>query len=492
MFEKNQWTNPILSPIPRTTHTMLNELDRLLPGKIAVKEDSRRLTYHDLHRTTLEIGAALLKRGITPGKVVLLDLPMGIPLLICFLAVTRIGAVAFPVHRLLRPEEIEWMIRLAKPILAIRAEFHANNDPPTLQWAELLASASKIAMFQQPDEADPALLRITSGSTGRPKVIQINHRQLCRRISNPGFQYQPDYIYGCPYPYAFPCYHLIAVLGAGGLVVFRPAATAGQIERMILEEKISCFWGTPAMYEQIAATTRPVIKLPSLRLAISSGAHLRASAAQSVENRWKAPLYQAYGQSELGYLTEAGPGTPRESVGAAVAGVKFLIESKEGAVLPPGKSGRILVQTATGFAGYLSGEPLRVDADGWLATGDLGYLDRAGFLYLTGRENDLIHVGGFKVDPLEIAAVISEFNGVKDVLVFGRPHKLRGELVAAAVETDLPLNPVDLRKFCRRRLPRYKCPREIFIFREFPRNVLGKVNRPQLFERLENISVCRQ
>ena len=134
------------------------------------------------------------------------------------------GAVALPVHRLLKQEEIDWLIQLAKPRLAIGTDFHLTNLP-VLQCEELLVPHSEADLPIQPTEEDIALLRITSGTTGRPKVIQVTHRQLCRRVANPGIYYQTEHIYGCPFPYAFPGYHIMTALGAGGQVVFRHAAT---------------------------------------------------------------------------------------------------------------------------------------------------------------------------------------------------------------------------------------------------------------------------
>lgn len=483
MCDQVGWGNNVLAPSPRTIDSMLTELDRVLNEKAAVKDGGQELTYGELHRYSLRMAHALKEKGTRPGDVILLDLSVGIPLLVSFLAVTRMGAIALHVHRLLKQDEITWLMHLSKPCLAIGGDFHLTNLP-TFSWEDLNLSSLPKEVLSPPMESDTAMLRITSGTTGRPKVIQVSQRQLCRRIANPGVHYRSDDVYGCPSPYAFPCYHIVTALGSGGKVVFRHAATQWQIERMIEEDQISCFWGVPSMYEQVAMAGSPAVEFSSLRSAISSGAYLSEKTARAVMKRWKTPLYQFYGQSELGFLTESGPDTPTGSVGKSVYGVQIRIGDSEGKHTSDNMRGRVQVQTETGFPPYLSGEQLPIDEEGWWTTGDLGYLDQNGNLFLTGRESELIHVGGFKVDPLEVADIIREFDGVKDAYVFSRPHPLRGEMVAAAVETDGLLTPGEIRKLCHRKLPRHKCPRKVFMISKLPRNPLGKINRLELLNLL--------
>lgn len=474
------WENPVIGPTQFTIDAMFNALAKQIPGKIAVREGEQEYTFADLNNESKRIAGIISRYGITTGQIIVLDLPVGIQLLLALLGISRMGVIALHLHDLLRPEEVASIIRLMKPVACIGRNFHQL----ALSTLELnsLTNYSDQDMTQPPTPENIALIRTSSGTTGSPKLIAVSHAQLCRRLRSPGRHYSFDHVYGCSLPHMFPSYQIITALGAGGTVVFRPAVTLNKIERFIFEEKITCFWGIPAFYDQMTNENIPsASNLPSLKFVVSSGSYLSSQTIATVIKRWQVPLIQFYGQSELGFYTESTADTPSGSVGRPVPGVTIRIIDLEGHHLNSGQIGRVQVQAGVSFGGYLSGENAPIDGEGWFMTGDLGYLDSEGNLFLTGRENLLIHVGGFKVSPEEVAAIIDQIPGIQETFVFGEVHPIRGEIVVAAVVAS-DLNEKSIRNYCRKLLPRYKCPFKVYFLSELPRNALGKVSLPMLRE----------
>jgi len=482
------WTNPYLPRITRTTHALLAEAASLWPSLDAVRENGKTLTYAQLNENTLAIGDRLRAKGIGQGDVLALDLPVGVDLLQAFLGVTRLGAAALPLHTLLSPADVKALLDASDPRACLGSHHHATRLEV---WSpgDLAAIGNSSRDCPAPREDDPALLRTTSGSTGYPKLIKLSHLQICRRIAHPGSHYRRGEVYGCPSRYAFPAYQLLSALCVGATVVFRHAVTAMQVEKFIAEEDLTCFWGIPSLYTQIARLGGSYAGgLGRLRAAVTSGAVLAQELRMAVEQRWGVPVYQMYGQSETGYLTEADQATPANSVGLPAPGVELRIAGGEGNILPRGETGVIQARTEAPFNGYLTGEASPLTDDGWFITGDLGYMDAQGFLYLQGRADDMIQVGGFKVSAAEISAVLQGMPGLREVYIFALPHDLRGEAVAAAVVAEDGIRPIDVRRYARRFLPRRKQPVEVYIVNELPKSPLGKVQKQRLLEDLSRDS----
>ncbi|MFO1522384.1 MAG: fatty acid--CoA ligase family protein [Kiritimatiellia bacterium] len=313
--------------------------------------------------------------------------------------------------------------------------------------------------------------------------MPLTHRQLLRRVAAPGAWYTPGRRHGCAHAHLFPGYQVLTALAAGGTVVFEPLHAASPLEEFLRDRRIEWLWGSPALFALVARQKQPLADpLPALQAAVSSGAILEPECADAVRRRWGVPVWQGYGQSELGFLPESGPGSAPDSAGRAVPGVILRVADEAGLSLPCGREGRILARLEHPFPGYLGGEPSPVGADGWIATGDLGCLDAAGDLQVSGRDTDQIQVAGNKVFAREVEAVIRACPGIADAAVFSLPHPLWGEVVAAAVvaRAEPPPTRRDVLRFCRDRLQAWKCPRQLLFLPELPRSALGKVDLPRL------------
>lgn len=480
-----RWHHPFLTPLPPLLPAVLDALaGSPVADQPAVADARRELSFRELRLRARALAAHLLKQGIHAGDpLVLTDRP-GLALCEAFLAAGMIGAPVLHLHALLRPEDITHVVNLVRPKAVLGP---ALNGLPTLPILQSSCPEAETRVLPVITDSDLVLqYRLTSGSTGKPKVIPLSHRRLLNRVASPGQWYTPGRRHGCTQAHMFPSYQVLTALAAGGTVVFRPLHSSAALEEFLYEERVELLWGIPALYALVARANRPLRNpLPSLRAAVSSGAAIEPGCAAAVSRRWGVPLWQGYGQSELGYLTETGTGSPPGSVGRAVPGVCLRIVDESGCPLPCGMEGRIQARLEDPFPGYLGGEPSPLEADGWVTTGDLGVLDADGELHVRGRETDQIQVAGNKVHAREVEALLRSIPGVEEVAVFALPHPLRGEIVAAAVATTAVLptaNRATLLRFCREHLQSWKCPRVLLVLSGLPRNALGKVDMPRLRE----------
>jgi fatty-acyl-CoA synthase len=203
----------------------------------------------------------------------------------------------------------------------------------------------------------------------------------------------------------------------------------------------------------------------------------------------RATFINMYGQSEGAPLTMVRPSDLVElrasTVGRAVDGVELRIAGLDGSTLPIGEVGEVLARGVCLMNGYegLPTDDQAIDADGWLHTGDLGYLDPEGYLRLAGRIKDVIIRGGENISPSEIETELAAIDGVADAKVMGAPHAILGESVEACViaQDAAPFDAGRVLEALRSRMPRYKVPAHIFAFSEFPLNVNGKLDQRALY-----------
>ena len=242
---------------------------------------------------------------------------------------------------------------------------------------------------------------------------------------------------------------------------------------------------TPALLGALVGQTQAPPAHLRLRLIQAAGATLTDEVRRAAAARYGAAIVQRYGMSECpGIMASPGAGSPPGSVGKPTAGMEVRLIDGTGRPVLDGESGDLVVRSPVVMLGYLD-EPEATAAalrDGWLHTGDTARRDAEGFYTLVGRRGLQINVGGMKVTPEEVEAVLEHHPGVREVVVVPQPDRARGEVLRAIVvpEGATP-DAQELRRFCRARLAGYKVPRVIVFRREpLPRSAFGKVLRQQL------------
>ncbi len=478
------------------------------------------LTFTEWDEQSNQLARFLVSRGVAKGDRVSVYLPSDEVLrwIVAYAAVHKAGAVAVPTNTRLTARELTTILGHAE----IRAMFTCADlletayevrehvpsfelivtaggaldgaDPasaPTVDF-DAARDSQDPADFQVPTAADDlADIMYTSGTTGLPKGVAVRHRNIAMIPNNEPHWSNAGWMHGAPL-FTFAGLSFVYNPMKMGLVgYYLPKFDATRWMELVASERPRMAFIVPAMAELLVS--RPDFEdhdLTSL-VAVSIGsAPLAPSTLERLQERLPgATVSNSYGMSEAGpaYIT-----MPKEesrkrtgSVGKPTAPLEAKIVDEDGNELPAGEVGELLTRMPGRQREYYKDDAATESTwtpDGWLRSGDLGYIDADGYLYLVGRKKDLIIRGGNNVYPTDIEAAILEHPEVQEAAVIGVPHKILGEDIAAFV-VRVPgstLSAAQLKDFCSERLADYKRPREIHWETELPRNATGKVVKHQL------------
>ena len=456
--------------------------------------------------------------GLREGEVLALMLHNGPELLEAMLAARHLGAYWCPINWHYKADEVGHILRDSgarvllvepslRPVVAAGVPDAvtvvtvtpdagtAGPDGPS--WAALRDAAS-------PDREAPAAPRsamlYTSGTTGRPKGIRrqaatpeqaAQGQDRLRRVigSEPGMRA----LVSAPLYHSAPNSFAMAAAQSGGLLVVEPRFDAEATLRLIEHHAITHAYLVPTMYVRLLRLPEEVRRrhdLGSIRFVSSTGSPCPAAVKRAMIDWWGPVIHEAYGSSELGYMTlltsEQALRKPG-SAGLPLPGVQLRILDEGGRALPRGEAGLIYVRTeqAADFT-YNHGDGARraMERDGHLTMGDVGYLDDDGFLFIVDRAADMVISGGVNIYPAEVEAVLHGMPGVADCAVFGIPHAEFGEALAAAVQLapGQTLDAGQVQAWLRERIAGYKVPSVVAFHAELPREDTGKIFKRRLRE----------
>ena len=429
-------------------------------------------------------------------------LPNGMDMAVTLLGVACAGA-ALPFNPTYREAEYEAYFRETRLDALLVA---ANDEGEAVRAARALSlpllrlnsdggiegvsRSSTVAPRPSPD--DVALVLLTSGSTGRAKAVPLTHRNVCTSAGDVARSMGLSRTDRCLA--MWEQFHvgglvdlLLAPLMSGGLLVCTPGFDAARFFEMLPVVRPTWFQGVPATLNELvvhARRNRLAIRPHSLRLLRSVAAALPPQVMRDLEETFGVPVIQTFGMTEAGPLitSTALPPAQRKpgSVGRS-CGPQVRIVGPGGETLPVSETGEVAVRGDNVFSGY-ENDPdanARQFRDGWFYTGDLGYLDQDGDLFLTGRIKQLINRGGEKVNPQELDDALMAHEAVAQAACYAVPHRTLGEDVAAAVvlRDGRTVAPEELRAFLRSRLVAFKVPSRIRIVDDLPRNMIGKIDR---------------
>jgi O-succinylbenzoic acid--CoA ligase len=461
------------------------------PDALALVIGERTYTYFELMSLVDDLCGRLDAVGVKKGDKVAALLPNGLDYVCLIHALAKIGAVFVPLNTRLTDEEIQWQIERADcKFLVCIDELPAVPVQP-IMLDELARIAPTDFSSVDIDLAAVQSVVFTSGTTGKPKGAQITFGNLyySALASAERLGALPDDRWLCSLPF----YHV------GGLsIIFRsaiygssivlPEATSTEgIIRAMHESQATIVSLVPTqLYRMLEAGFEPP---SSLRLILLGGAAASPELVQRCIER-DLPISLTYGLTEA--ASQVATATPEQvrakpgSVGKPLAGTGVRIVDYEGYDVPPGVHGEIVVSGDTVMRGYL-GQP---ETNGTFRTGDVGYLDTDGDLWLVQRRSDLIVCGGENVYPAEVEAVLRQHPAVEDVCVVGISDPEWGQRVAAmvALREGGSLTETDLIAFSRERLAGYKEPRKIVFVDELPQTASGKVQRRVVQEKLSAVS----
>lgn len=478
-----------MSPDPQTLADFVAQHARRTPSAEALIEPGpprHSITWAELAQRVDQAAAGYAASGLSAGDRVLLSGHLDIDTVVCYLGALRAGLIVVPINPQLTAQELGRVIEHSGSQLLVE-QTRVGAGIRRVTPAELLATG--VAEPPAPVAVDPesiAVIVYTAGTSGTPKGVMLSHRAMLAHNAHMHALgvFRPGTVALALLP-IFHVFGLNALLGQAlyeGVACVLADQLPDSICRLLVAEKVSHLAVTPSVLYRMLADPELTAAAGSLRTITSGAAPLAAALANQFTQLTGIPVQQGYGLSEAapGVATTLGGtflGTGH--VGRPYAGVEVRIDPIDG---QDARTGEIVIRGANLFSGYWPDGADGPDADGWFATGDLGYLDD-GELFVVARLRELIIVSGFNVYPNEIEAVLESHPDVEAAAVIGQPDEQTGERVIAFVTGNVLVG--ELTEFAAERLSRYKVPTEILVLGAMPRTPTGKLRKGLLRDLLD-------
>jgi len=507
-------------------------------------------SYGELRALVTSLQHSLLAAGVSPGSRVAMSLPNGLEIICAFLSVCNLRAVAAPLNPAYTKDEVQFYLRdtqcscllvpeegaeaaraaakecgvlilevgMAERRLRLRPAREQGAGVAAPSAAALAAAASSRSPLPIPLPSDVCLVLHTSGTTSAPKGVPLSHGNLCRTVHNICGTYRlrrSDV--GL---LVMPLFHvhglmagLLSPLAAGGAVAVPPRFSAGAFWADCAAAHCTWYTAVPTMHQILLA--RPadepafLTARPALRFVRSCSSALAAATHGQLEQRLRVPVLEAYAMTEAAHQMTSNELPPGRRVAGSVGrgqGVEVSVLDAAGRPLPAGTEGEICVRGANVTAGYLNNPAANASsftAEGFFRTGDQGYVDAAGFVFVTGRLKELINRGGEKIAPAEVDSALLTHGAVSEAVAFAAPHPVLGQEVAAAVvpaprewEEIKAAGPVGsaaraaaedrlrtaILQQAKQKLAPFKLPKQVFFADQLPKTATGKIQRRHVAE----------
>jgi long-chain acyl-CoA synthetase len=498
-----------LDAYPTVVH-MLRETATRWPEREALVCGTERLSYRAYLGAVATFAAELVSLGAR-GERVAIVLGNGLDICVATFAAHAAGAQVVPLNPLYTARELGVILDDAEPRIVVCEESVAPTLAPLIERCgarhlvvtggergRRLSAVREGATLPDPLPApdDLATLQYTGGTTGVPKGVDCRHGAVAINVAQRE-ALVPTERDGERILCVMPLYHTYAVAmclhnaaNCGGTLVMLPRFTSASALETLRSERITVLAGGPSLF--VALTNDPAFgpePFRTLRTTYSGSAPLPEAMLRRFEAATGAPVLEGYGQSESGPVLTFNPrdGIRKlQSVGVPVPDTELqIVDARDGnRVLGCGEIGEIRVRGPQIMAGYRrrpaeTAEALR---DGWLYTGDLGELDRDGYLYIRDRKKAMLLVSGFNVYPRELEEVLCQHAAVAEAAVIGVPDERIGSRIKAfvAARAGAELDVDALERHCRANLAPYKVPREFLILDRLPKTAVGKIDKKQL------------
>lgn len=452
-------------------------------NKIALSTSSVSLTFAELLSSAEHLAESFSKH-FRRGDLVVVLLPNSLEFIPVVLALWKINVSVALASAKCGSSEIQAVYKQLQPngiLTNASLESIATVGSPQrvlIELTKINCTTILLVSRQSATAREPfGVIKLTSGSTGEPKAVALSSENIVAEsmhVCNTLSLSSHDRIY-CSVPishsYGFDL-GVLGMLGSGATLLLRDQFIPRQTLTEIVSQKVTVFLGVPSMYyafTQTRLSTTP--DLSHVRYLLSCTAPLSSELIRHFHERFLVSICQHYGSSESGAVANHVPERVLEkidSVGLPMHNVQVKIVDENGVELGVGQEGEIIVSSKVIAQGYLMGAPAEkspfVGRD--FHMGDRGFFDADGFLYLRGRLDKIINVGGFKVSPSEVVDTLKTFPPIADAIVVGAPDPMGGQVVCAFVILRSPTTENEILDFCRGKLADYKVPRNIEFRRE--------------------------
>jgi long-chain acyl-CoA synthetase len=501
-------------------------------------------TNAETNRNANRLGNALKTLGIGRGDRVVVQMPNSPPVFSSFPAIYKIGGIVVPLNPLLRPDQASYIYRDcgAKAILTSSdylgwikdAQSQAptlkhiiltdrNDAPDTIPYRELVSASSDELAIEETDNDDVAALLYTAGTTGKPKGVMhthyslyINalsfyeyiliHRSVTLRQTSQSIDpktLKPIEAAQCvtginrtmvslgvlPLSHSYGIAFSNTGYFVGGRTIVLKWWNVEEALKSIQTFRVTHMAAVPTMYIQMLDYPNlDKYDLTSLKDCNSGGAALPVEVALRWKQKTGVDIREGWGLTESGAITTGQPADlpPKYgSVGKCLLKCNTIkVFDNDSRELPPGQQGEIVVKGPTAMKGYwkLPEDTAQTMKDGWLYTGDIGYIDEEGYIYITDRKKDLIIRGGENISPREVEEILCQHPKIVEAAIIGIPDKVYGEEIKAFVvlEPREQASEEEIVAFCKEYLPTFKIPKKVQFMESLPKNLLGKVLRAEL------------
>ncbi len=482
-----------------------HQVSKKYPNSIAIKEAGRSISYDALRKLVISFSKWLSAQGFEKGDRVGIHFSNSIEYVCAYYACWQMNLVPVAFNTYASPQEIsKWVENCGcKLIVSNKLNTTSLASPVYTFTSELSNLFINKAKFNDAslgfrahdvNENDIATIIYTSGTTGNPKGITLTHKNLTSNtnsiIKSLSIVKDDNFLCVLPFFYSFGNSILHTHLAAGATLVLQNSVIyPNDILKLIEKSQCTGFAGVPSIYiALIKKTNFSNYNLSSLRYMTQAGGSLSREFIEQVRQRLPGiDFVVMYGQTEasarISYLQPDLLDTKIGSVGVGIDGVDITVENKHGNECKANEKGEICVKGESLMLGYWKNPSAtaRVLTKGKLLTGDMGYKDKDGFLFIVGRQTEILKISDHRVSPYEIEETLLLHPEVEECAVIGCSHDKAGQFAKAyVVKSSSDVSGNNLKRFCKQYLANYKVPKEIEFIETLPKTSSGKIKRSQL------------
>ncbi|MGE5818671.1 MAG: class I adenylate-forming enzyme family protein [Deltaproteobacteria bacterium] len=482
---------------------LVQDAARKWPDDPAVIHGERSFSYAEIHRAVECLASELNKTGVRPGDKVGVVFPNSPEYIVAFFAVLRVGAIVVPVSAALKAPEIANLARdFALDAFCYSVRFNSvipRGDEESLVEAAIFQSGARLCIKlaasqdtpaserEQLLKLDTACIAFSSGTTSKAKGVILSHGTILERARmgqlTPPITKATAMVYMRPMDRTTMPYQICACLLAGGRVVIADSLNLESLPGVLREHRVDQIYAGPLFYQNLIHQDMKAEDASSVQYFISGGGPLSPSVAETFQARFHREILQSYGCIECApmAINVNGDARRRSSIGKLVPQREVKLVSLDSESGAGGTVGEIFARGPGLFDGYYKPWRLREEVleDGWFRTGDIARRDADGYYWIIGRTKEVINVGGFKVFPYEVEAVLLSHPEVEEAMVFGAPEARFGEVARARVKLNeiAKCTERELLRYANERLSVFEALRSVEFVEEIPKTVTGKPRR---------------
>ncbi|MCX7966147.1 MAG: AMP-binding protein [Syntrophorhabdaceae bacterium] len=487
--------------------TNLERASFYFPENPALCESDKEITYKTFNEMSNRIATALMTMGLKPGDYVGICFPNSIYWMIFYFGILKAGAVAATYAYASSKDELIFLANHSKPKFLFTTEEKSSfldDIKDTIGLQKIICDNGEFTIKDLMEKGEPSFKAIdrnrtdvaailyTGGTTGVPKGVMLTHENINTSAYNVSHNEKSNEndraICFLPLNHVFGQIHIMnATVYSAGCLEILPGFDLDKILFLASRGKVTKLFAVPTVYTRLLTLNGLKEKLGNIRYCFSAAANLPHEIVRQWIETTGLTIYEGYGMTETAsavtfnhyYRHVIG------SIGTAVPGVEVQIRDLEGNLLPYNKEGEICIKGHNVMKGYLYNPEATKEAfweDGWLRSGDIGYSDENGYIYIVDRLKDMIITGGENVYPKEVEEAIYLRQEVQECAVIGLPDKEWGEKVVAVIvpKSGYNIDPFEFKAFLKTKLAPYKVPKEYIKVKDLPKSPAGKILKREL------------